>query len=115
MEKQKKLKALFFKNSSGKEPVREWLSGLSKEEKKLIGDDIKTVEYGWPIGMPVCSGMGNGLYEVRTRLKNTIARVLFSVLGSQMLLLHGFIKKTTKTPKNELRIAHKRLKEGTSK
>jgi phage-related protein len=111
MENKKKLKAVFFKSSSGKEPVREWLLGLSKEQKKLIGGDIKTVEYGWPIGMPVCRPMGNGLFEVRTELENTISRVLFSISDGQMLLLHGFIKKTKATPNNELDIAKRRLKE----
>lgn len=115
MEKQKKLKALFFKSGSGKEPVREWLKDFSKEEKKLIGGDIRTVEYGWPIGMPVCKGMGNGIFEVRTELKNTIARVLFTISGSQMLLLHGFIKKQKKTPANELNTAKRRLKEAKLK
>lgn len=115
MDKEKKLKALFFKNSSGKEPVRDWLKGLTKEEKKLIGDDIKTVEYGWPIGMPVCKGMGKGLYEVRTELRNTIARVLFSISSNKMLLLHGFVKKAKKTPQNELETAHRRLKEAVLK
>lgn len=111
MENKKKLTAIFFKSSSGKEPVREWLLGLSKEQKKLIGGDIKTVEYGWPIGMPVCRPMGEGLFEVRTELENTISRVLFSISDGQMLLLHGFIKKTKATPNNELNIAKRRLKE----
>jgi len=114
MEIRKKLTAVFFKSASGKEPVREWLLGLSKEEKKLIGGDIKTVEYGWPIGMPVCRPMGGGLFEVRTELKNTIARVLFSISDVQMLLLHGFIKKTKGTPNKELDIAKRRLKEARS-
>ena len=115
MDRQKKLNAFFFKNSSGREPVRDWLKSLTKEERKLIGDDIKTVEYGWPIGMPVCKGMGRGLYEVRTELRDTIARVLFSISGNKMLLLHGFVKKTKKTPKNELETAHCRLKEAILK
>lgn len=85
---------------------------LAKEERKLIGDDIKTVEYGWPIGMPVCRGLGGGLYEVRTELKNKIARVIFCISSSQMILLHGFIKKTQKTPTNELEIAQRRFREG---
>ena len=88
---------------------------LSKEERRQIGDDIKTVEYGWPIGMPVCRPLGDKLFEVRTELKNTIARVLFCIVGNQMLLLHGFIKKTQKTPNNEKDIAKRRMKEALLK
>lgn len=111
MQKPKKIHVHFFKNASGKEPVREWLKDLGKEERRLIGEDIKTVEHGWPIGMPVCRGMGDKLFEVRTDLKDKIARVLFCIVGDQMLLLHGFIKKSQKTPKNELDTAKRRFKE----
>ncbi|NEQ88839.1 MAG: type II toxin-antitoxin system RelE/ParE family toxin [Moorea sp. SIO2I5] len=82
---------------------------LHKEERRLIGTDIKTVEYGWPIGMPTCRPMGNGLFEVRTNLPNgRTARVLFCIHNNQMVLLHGFIKKTEKTPKQELALANAR-------
>jgi len=107
----KKIIVNFFRSSSGKEPVHDWLMELSKEERRLIGEDIKTVEYGWPIGMPVCRSMGDKLFEVRTELKNKIVRILFCIVGNQMLLLHGFIKKTQKTPKNDLEIAKRRFKE----
>ena len=76
-----------------------------------MGGDIKTVEYSWPIGMPVCRPLGDGLFEVRTQLKNTIARVIFCISKNHMILLHGFIKKTQKTPTNDLDIAKKRMKE----
>jgi len=61
--------------------VREWLKALpSPEDRKRIGEDIKTVEFGWPIGMPACRPLGYGLYEVRTSLgQNRIARVLLSI------------------------------------
>ena len=88
--------------------MREWLKGLPlPEDRKRIGEDIKTVEFGWPIGMPVCKGLGDGVYEVRTRLRqNRIARVLFYVdKRSRMVLLHGFIKKTQKTPAEDLELA----------
>jgi phage-related protein len=56
--------------------------------------------------------MGNGLYEVRTDLPgNRIARVLFTISGEIMLLLHGFIKKSRKTPKADLDLAVARKKE----
>jgi phage-related protein len=87
--------------------VREWLKGLSPEDRKRIGEDIKTAEFGWPIGMPVCKPLGGGIYEVRSSLAhNRIARVLFYIdKKSRMVLLHGFIKKTQKTPQEDLELA----------
>jgi phage-related protein len=89
------------------EPVREWLKSLSPDDRKRIGEDIKSVEFGWPIGMPVCRPMGEGIYEVRTRLnENRIARVLFYIdKRGRMVLLHGFIKKTSRTPDGDLALA----------
>jgi phage-related protein len=89
------------------EPVREWLKGLSPEDRKTIGEDIKTVEFGWPIGMPVCKPLGGGIYEVRSSLaQNRIARVLFYIdRRGRMILLHGFMKKTQKTPREDLELA----------
>ena len=108
----KKLEARFFKLRSGKEPVREWLQDFDKEDRKIIGIDIKTVEFGWPIGMPVCKSIGRGLYEVRSNLKGgKIVRVLFCIQKNSMILLHAFIKKSQKTPSKELDLAYKRLKE----
>ncbi len=87
--------------------MRDWLKGLSREHRKRIGEDIKTVEFGWPIGMPVCRPLGDGIYEVRTSLaQNRIARVLFYIdKKGRMVLLHGFIKKTQKTPEQDLKLA----------
>jgi phage-related protein len=104
----KRLVARFYVSESGKEPVRDWLKDLSKEDRRKIGEDIKTVEYGFPIGMPICRPMGNGLYEVRTNLDHQIARILFCVKGQEMVLLHGFIKKSQKTPKPDLELAQRR-------
>jgi len=104
----KRTLAIFFRTDAGGEPVREWLKGLpSPEDRKRIGEDIKTVEFGWPIGMPVCKPMGDGTYEVRTTLaQNRIARVLFYIdKEGRMVLLHGFIKKTWKTPERDLELA----------
>lgn len=89
--------------------MRDWLQQLEQSERKIIGADIKTVEYGWPIGMPTCRPMGKGLYEVRSSLPGgKIARVLFCIFEGQMVLLHGFIKKTQKAPQQELNLALKR-------
>jgi phage-related protein len=111
----KRIKASFFKTESGKEPVRDWLMTLSKEDRQKIGEDIKTIEFGFPIGMPTCRPMGKGLYEVRTNLKNAITRILFCVEGEQMILLYGFTKKTQKTPKEDLNLAIKRQTEFKNK
>jgi len=103
---QKRIPALFYQSESGKQPVRDWLMKLEVADRKTIGIDIKTVEFGWPIGMPTCRTMGQGLYEVRSSLTNgRIARVLFCIHNGQMVLLHGFIKKSQKTPKQELDLA----------
>lgn len=99
----------FYRSDSGKEAVREWLKSLSREDKKIIGEDIKTAQFGWPIGMPLIKALGKGLYEVRSTLKNKIARVIFTVESGRMILLHGFIKKDQKTPKKDLELASKRL------
>jgi len=99
----------YFKTDTGNEPVREWLLSLSQDEKKIIGEDIKTVQFGWPIGMPVARKVSKDLWEVRSSLSNKIARVLFTVDGSKIILLHGFIKKTQKIPAKELDIAKRRL------
>ena len=108
----KKITSLFYENANGKKPVREWLLSLSKEDRKIIGTDIKTVEYGFPIGMPVCRKLESKLYEVRSNISDKrIARVIFVVMSEYMILLHGFVKKSQKTPKNELAIALKRKKD----
>lgn len=103
-----KLTVRFFRTQVGNEPVREWLVGLDHQSRRLIGTDIKTVELGWPIGMPVVRKMEPGLWEIRTHLVDTIARVLFTVEGSVRVLLHGFIKKSEKTPVSDLATARQR-------
>jgi phage-related protein len=105
---EKKLDVLFFRTEHGNEPVREWLLSLAKDERKLIGNDILKVQYCWPIGKPLVGSLGNDLWEVRSRLGGRIARVMFCVDGQTMVLLHGFVKKTQKTPKHELDLALKR-------
>lgn len=101
----------FYASESGAEPVREWLKLMPATDRKTIGEDIKTVQYGWPLGMPLVRSLSTGLWEVRIRLDNRIARVLFVLEGATMVLLHGFIKKTQATPKAELDLARDRLKQ----
>ena len=108
------ISAIFFRTFSGKEPVREWLKELDKADRSIIGQDIKTVEFGWPIGMPTCRSLAGrkDLWEVRSKLtRGRIARVLFFTNKGEMILLHGFIKKTQKTPEGDLDLAMKRKKE----
>jgi phage-related protein len=107
----KRLPAHFYRSDSGHEPVREWLKGLEPEDRKVIGEDIKDVEFSWPIGMPLVGSLGRELWEVRSRLAHgRIARVLFCVEQRRMVLLHGFIKKSQKTPQHDLDLALKRKK-----
>jgi phage-related protein len=102
------LTVVFYKSLAGKEPVRVWLKGLPKEEK-LIGESIKTVQFGWPIGMPVVRNIEKNLWEIRTDLDHRIARVFMTVGNGRIILLHGFIKKDQKIPKEDLNLARKRL------
>lgn len=100
-----------FCTDAGNEPVREWLKSLSPDDRKVIGDDIRTVQFGWPVGMPLNRPLGGGLHEVRSNLGgNRIARVIFVVKDGTAVLLHGFIKKSKATPKPDLKLARDRLK-----
>ncbi len=104
-----RLGVFFFQSDRGSEPVRDWLKSLPLDEKRIIGEDIKTVQFGWPLGMPIVRKLEPGLWEVRSTLADKIARVIFTVKDQQMVLLHGFIKKSDKTPQDDLNVAHQRL------
>ena len=99
----------FYRTDAGNEPVRDWLKELPRDDRQIIGEDIKTAQLGWPLGMPLIRKMDNNLWEVRSSLRDGIARVLFTVDESRMILLHGFIKKSNKTPQNELKTVTTRL------
>ena len=101
----------FFRTDVGTEPVREWLKSLAAIDRKIIGEDIKTVQFGWPLGMPLVGHLDGNIWEVRIRLDNRIARVMFALEGRTMVLLHGFIKKQQATPKPDLALAKDRLKQ----
>jgi len=98
----------FFKSPAGNEPVRDWLKHRSREEKRAIGEDIKAVEFTWPIGYPQVVKLDKDLWEVRTNLPDGICRVFFTVWKQYMVLLHSIIKKTLKTPQQDLDLAKKR-------
>lgn len=108
----KKITSRFYAAASGRRPVRDWLLDLTKADRTIIGKDIQKVEFGWPIGMPYCRPLGNGLWEVRSDLDGgRIARVVFCIVRSEMVLLHGFEKKSQKTPRTDIDLALKRKKE----
>jgi phage-related protein len=111
MKSKRPLKVVFFKTDMGNEPVREWLKELPREDCKIIGVDILTVQYAWPVGKPLVDNLGGGLWEVRSRLSNRFARTLFAVIDEEIVLLHGFIKKQQKTPQDELDLAKKRKRQ----
>ena len=106
---QKPNPVVFFRLDSGKEPVRAWLKGLDQEARRAIGADIKTLQLGWPVGMPLARKLSDNLWELRTRLSAGIARTFFTMYARKLVLLHGFIKKSQKTPARELAIAKRRL------
>lgn len=105
------LEVRFHATAQGREPVREWLKALPADERKAIGEDLKTVQFGWPLGMPLVRKMKPGLWEVRSTIPSGIARVLFTTVGPVMVLLHGFVKKSQKTPQADLDLALRRMKE----
>jgi len=112
MEENDKIPLVFYRTSSGGEPVRDWLKELNPDDRKAVGMDLMRAQWRWPIGMPLCRPMGDGLWEVRTELPSRrIARVLFCVHAGRLVALHGFIKKTQKTPDEALKKARKRQKE----
>jgi len=111
MKAERPLRVVFFKTDTGNQPVREWLKELPKEDCKTIGADIQTVQYAWPVGKPLVDNLGDGIWEVRSRLENRIARTLFAMVNQEIVLLHGFIKKQQKTPAEELDLAKKRKKQ----
>ena len=104
------LSVAFFRSEADREPVREWIKSLPRGERRILGEDIKTVQFGWPLGMPLVRKLDKGLWEVRSRLSGRIARVLFTTGEGRMILLHGFIKKSQKTPQEDLELAKARLR-----
>ena len=108
----RKFPVVFYRTSAGTEVVRDWLRGLDEGDRNAIGLDLMRVQFRWPVGMPLCRALGDGLWEVRSDLtSNRIARVLFSVARGKILVLHGFIKKTQKIPDEDLALADKRRRE----
>src|ERR1700730_15876406 len=107
-----KIPLIFFRTEAGSEPVREWLKGLAEAERHAIGMDLLRAQWRWPVGMPLCRALGNGLWEIRTDLTaQRTAGVLLCLYREHLVALHGFIKKTRTTPSEDLATARKRQKE----
>jgi phage-related protein len=102
------LRVVFYRSPSGREPVRDWIRDLDSDTRRILGEDIKTVQLGWPLGMPLVRSLGGGIWEIRSHFREGIGRVLFLAEDDTMVLLHGFLKKSRKTPHEELEIARKR-------
>ena len=112
IDRTKKLPARFYVNPAGRKPVREWILELPEADRHTVGKDIQKVEFGWPPGRPHCAPLGDGLWEVRSSLdSHRIARVIFCMGDRHMILLHGFIKKTRKTPQSDIDLALERKRE----
>jgi phage-related protein len=105
------LKAVFFETARGNQPVKEFILGLTKEDKKEVGSDIRTVQRGFPMGLPLVKKIRPNLWEIRSTIKDGICRVFFTINESKMILLHAFVKKTQKSPSKELALAIERMKE----
>jgi phage-related protein len=105
---------VFYQTAQGGEPVRDWLRALPAEDRRRLGRDLARVQYGWPVGMPLCRSLGGGLWEVRSTLPSRrIARALFFIYEEQIAVVHGFIKKTQRTPPQDTALAQQRMKEIT--
>lgn len=110
----KRLPAKFFRSANGVEPVKDWLKTLDREDCRIIGSDIKDIEFSFPIGLPLCRSLSGykDLWEVWSKItRGKIARVIFYISNGEMILLNGFVKKSQKTPKKEIDLAVKRQKE----
>jgi len=103
------LDVVFYRSASEQEPVRHWLKKMVREDRKTIGDDVQTVQFRWPLGMPLVRKMDRGLWEVRSHIsKGCIARLFFTIDRREIILLHGIVKKTDKTPQSDITTAKRR-------
>ncbi|MGB9368173.1 MAG: type II toxin-antitoxin system RelE/ParE family toxin [Xanthobacteraceae bacterium] len=108
----KPIPVAFWRSASGREPVREWLRALGKGDRAVIGHDLRMLQFGWPIGMPLVRKLADHLWEVRSSLPSRReARLLFTANEEQIVVLSAFIKKSQKTPAAEIEMARRRLKE----
>jgi phage-related protein len=113
--RRKPMPLAFWRASSGREPVREWLQTMAQSDRAVIGADLRAIQFGWPIGMPLVRKLADAVWEARSSLPSKReARLLFTANEDQIVVLHGFIKKAQKTPRGEIELAQKRLREMVS-
>jgi hypothetical protein len=90
----KPIPLMFWRSATGREPVREWLDELSREDRRTIGRDIAKVQYGWPVGLPLCRPLSGGLWELRASLPSKReARVFFGFHDRLLIALHATIRR----------------------
>ena len=105
----------FYRTEGGTEPVLEWLRSLENGDRRAIGLDLMRVQFGWPIGMPLVRSLKEGLWEVRSTLPSQrVARLILCFHQGTLVVLHGFMKKTRKTPGEDIALAKRRMKEVTT-
>ena len=107
----KGFEVIFFELESGNQPVKEFIKSLTKDNKKIIGADIRVVQNCFPVGLPLVRKLKSGLWEIRSDIKDGICRVFFTFIMKEIILLHGIVKKTQKTPQRDIYIAMERIKE----
>lgn len=108
----KRVPLVFFRTDTGSEPVLDWLRELPRADRRIVGAGLKDLEFGWPIGMPLCRALGGGLFELRVSLRTRrIARVMVCIHDGELLALHAFIKKTQKTPPGDMTLARSRKRQ----
>ncbi|GAA0618265.1 hypothetical protein GCM10009422_12020 [Brevundimonas kwangchunensis] len=104
----------FYQTPAGRPVIQEWLRAFDKPDRAILGEDLKRIQFGFPMGLPLCRSLGGGLWEVRSSLGgNREVRMIFFHEPRQKMLVvvHGFIKKTQKTPHTDIEIASRRMKE----
>lgn len=101
----------FYATATGREPVREWLTELDRSTLRVIGTDLRTVQLGWPLGMPLVRKLEPGLWEIRSNVEAGIVRILFTIAESEAVLVHGFLKKSQALPQDAIALARRRMKE----
>lgn len=102
-------RVVFYRSAAGREPVREWLKQLDACDRKRVGEDLYTLQLGWPLGMPLARKIETDLWEQRSSIDNGIARIMFTEKKGRLILLHGLIKKSQKLPASDLKLARQRL------
>lgn len=105
---------LFYRTAAGNDVIKDWLRAFEKPDRAILGEDLMTVQFGFPMGLPLCRSLGQGLWEVRSSLTgNREARMIFyhDSEAEALVVLHGFLKKSQKTPRGEIDTALRRKRE----